>query len=76
ILVAGGAGGLGAPLAKALAQRGARLVIADLDRERAAETAAALEKQGGTAIAAALDVVDGGLMRRGHRQNRHRLRTY
>lgn len=39
ILVAGGAGGLGAPLAAALAQRGAKVLIADIDAQRAEKTA-------------------------------------
>jgi 3-hydroxybutyrate dehydrogenase len=39
ILVAGGAGGLGAPMAKALVQRGARLLIADIDERAAAAIA-------------------------------------
>jgi NAD(P)-dependent dehydrogenase (short-subunit alcohol dehydrogenase family) len=39
ILVVGGAGGLGAPLAAALAQRGAKLLIADIDSGRARDTA-------------------------------------
>jgi NAD(P)-dependent dehydrogenase (short-subunit alcohol dehydrogenase family) len=58
ILVAGGAGGLGAPLAEALAQRGARLVIADLNAERTAATVERLKQQGAAAVAARLDVVD------------------
>lgn len=55
ILVAGGAGGLGAPLAKALAQRGARLMIADIDEKLAGEAAKGI---GGEARATALNVTD------------------
>lgn len=55
ILVAGGAGGLGAPMAKALVQRGARLLIADID-ERAA--AAIAKEIGGEARATAIEVTD------------------
>jgi NAD(P)-dependent dehydrogenase (short-subunit alcohol dehydrogenase family) len=57
IIVAGGAGGLGRPLAEGLVQRGARVLVADIDERAAGETAAALCARGGTADAAALDVV-------------------
>ena len=40
VVVAGGAGGLGAPLARALCKRGARLTIADIDVDRAHDLAA------------------------------------
>lgn len=53
ILVAGGAGGLGAPLAKALAHRGAKVLIADIDERLASETTKSI---GGDARATALDV--------------------
>ena len=58
ILVAGGAGGIGAPLAAALARRGARLLIADIDLTRAQAVAQELAGQGGEAIACELDVLD------------------
>lgn len=58
ILVAGGAGGLGAPLATALARRGARLVIADVDDAVAQSTAEELVSEGHEAIACPLDVVE------------------
>lgn len=57
VLVAGGAGGLGAPLAQALAQRGTRLLIADIDPKLAAETAERLRAHGGDVRSTALDVV-------------------
>lgn len=57
VLVAGGAGGLGAPMARALAQRGARLLVADIDRDLAAETAERLRAEGADVRAAGLDVV-------------------
>lgn len=56
ILVAG-AGGLGAPLAEALAARGARLAVADIDGDRAERTVKAIIKQGHTAVACTFDVV-------------------
>lgn len=55
ILVAGGAGGLGAPLAKAFAARGAKLLIADIDERMAGKSA---EASGGEARATALDVTE------------------
>ena len=58
IVVAGGAGGLGAPLARALAERGARIVIADIDKQRAEAVANDLRAGGGDAQGVALDVMD------------------
>lgn len=58
ILVAGGAGGLGAPLATALARRGARLVIADIEEGRAQAVAEELAASGHEALGCALDVLD------------------
>lgn len=58
ILVAGGAGGLGAPLAIALARRGARLVIADVDEVRAEAVAQKLTDGGHEVLGCALDVLD------------------
>lgn len=58
ILVAGGAGGLGAPLARALAARGAKVLIADIDADRAEATAQSFRDEGYTAAAMRLDVVD------------------
>jgi NAD(P)-dependent dehydrogenase (short-subunit alcohol dehydrogenase family) len=57
ILVAGGAGGLGAPLAEAFIGRGARVLIADLDERLAGETAKRLQDRG-EAASIALDVTD------------------
>lgn len=58
ILVAGGAGGLGAPLAVALARRGARLVIADIEEVSAQAVARDLAASGHEAFTCALDVLD------------------
>jgi NAD(P)-dependent dehydrogenase (short-subunit alcohol dehydrogenase family) len=60
ILIAGGAGGLGAPLARALAGRGARLVIADLDASAATRLADQLLADGAEVAFSGLDVRDGG----------------
>lgn len=58
-LVAGGAGGLGAPMVKAFAERGAKVLIADLDERHAAETAGRLRgESGGDVRSVALDVTD------------------
>lgn len=57
ILVAGGAGGLGAPMARAFAERGAHVLIADIDRKRAEATAADLCGRGHSAAATELDAV-------------------
>lgn len=57
-LVAGGAGGLGAPLARALVERGAAVVVADIDGDHAGATAQSLKRLGGSAHATPLDVVD------------------
>jgi short-subunit dehydrogenase len=53
IAITGGARGIGAAIARALAGRGARVAIGDLDGDRAQATAAAL---GADAIGVALDV--------------------
>jgi NAD(P)-dependent dehydrogenase (short-subunit alcohol dehydrogenase family) len=57
ILVAGGAGGTGTPSARACAQRGANVLIADIDGKRANETTEALRQDGHQAAATQLDVV-------------------
>src|SRR5687768_6408880 len=55
IAITGGARGIGAAIAGALASRGARVAIGDLDGDRAQATAANL---GANAIGVALDVTD------------------
>jgi NAD(P)-dependent dehydrogenase (short-subunit alcohol dehydrogenase family) len=58
ILVAGGAGGLGGPLAAAMVQRGAKVLIADIDVPRAEEFARELAAAHKADVrACALDVV-------------------
>lgn len=56
ILVAGGAGGIGAETAAHLARAGARIVVADLDRDRAQTTAADIVAAGGQAIGVPSDI--------------------
>lgn len=60
-LITGGARGIGLGTARALARRGARLVIVDLEQGACDEAAAAL---GGDAIGLAADVTDLGAMQR------------
>jgi NAD(P)-dependent dehydrogenase (short-subunit alcohol dehydrogenase family) len=55
IMITGGARGIGAGTAEALARRGARPVLADLDTEALATTAAAMSP---TTLTIELDVTD------------------
>ena len=55
--VTGAANGIGAAIAKGLAQAGARVVVADLDDDGASRTVATVEQQGGQAMAVHCDVV-------------------
>ena len=57
-VVTGGGGGIGAAIARALAVRGAAIVVSDIAPAAAEETAAALERLGATARAHAGDVAD------------------
>ncbi len=55
-LVTGGGNGIGAATALAMAREGARLVVADIEREQADATVAAINAAGGQALAAGGDV--------------------
>lgn len=55
-LVTGGAGGLGAATASALAEAGARVLVSDLSREAAEAVADAIRLSGGHAVGIAHDV--------------------
>jgi NAD(P)-dependent dehydrogenase (short-subunit alcohol dehydrogenase family) len=55
-IVTGAGNGIGAATARRLAQEGASVVCADLDRAAAEETVATIQVTGGTAIAVAVDV--------------------
>ncbi len=56
--VTGGGSGLGAAMAKGLAQAGASLAIVDVNDEGAARTVSTIEEQGGAALAMRCDVTD------------------
>jgi 2-hydroxycyclohexanecarboxyl-CoA dehydrogenase len=57
-LVTGGARGIGAAIARGLAQDGLSVVIADVLTKEAGEMAEAINRSGGTAVAIELDVTD------------------
>jgi meso-butanediol dehydrogenase/(S,S)-butanediol dehydrogenase/diacetyl reductase len=56
--VTGGARGIGAGIARAMAAEGASLVVADLNGEQAQEVATQIEDHGGRAIAVQVDVTE------------------
>jgi 2-hydroxycyclohexanecarboxyl-CoA dehydrogenase len=56
--VTGAGGGFGRAIAVRLAEEGATVIVNDIDKQRAAETVAAVEDAGGTATAAVADVTD------------------
>lgn len=56
VMVAGGAGGLGVVLARAFAERGARIALADIDGTRARKIAETLGAADGTGLGCVLDV--------------------
>ena len=58
-LVSGGGGGIGRAISFALAADGRAVAVADLRPDAAAETVAAVEAEGGRAIAMGVDVTDG-----------------
>lgn len=56
IVITGAAGGIGAAIARTLAQDGARIVVADLSEAAASKVAGEIADAGGTAIAVPVDV--------------------
>lgn len=57
-IITGSASGIGREIAMEYARAGARVVIADLQLDAACATAAAIEKEGGTAMGVAMNVTD------------------
>jgi len=57
-LITGGASGIGRACALRFAQEGAKICVADLDFDRAAETAHAVDSEGGEAVAVQADTSD------------------
>jgi len=58
VVVTGGAGGIGAAACRAIAAEGGKIVVADLDRDRAQAVADAIVADGGTAVSTGVDVTD------------------
>lgn len=63
-VITGGASGIGRALGEGLAQRGAHVVLADLQRELAEDAVAGIRSRGASAAAAHLDVTDLAAVRR------------
>jgi 3-oxoacyl-[acyl-carrier protein] reductase len=57
-VVTGGGGGIGKSVSRTFAAHGARVVVAERDAQRAAETVQAIEEAGGEALASVVDVQD------------------
>jgi len=57
-VVTGAASGIGHATAKALAAEGARVILADIDRDQGESAAAALRERGGKAEFSAVDMTD------------------
>lgn len=57
-IITGSARGIGAAVARGLSEKGAKVIIADIDSDVAEETAASIVSSGGTAAAVGLDVAD------------------
>ena len=58
VVVTGGAGGIGAAACRAIAAEAGRLVVADLDGDRARAVAEAIVREGGEATSVSVDVTD------------------
>jgi len=57
-IITGAGSGVGRATALRFAEEGAKVVVADIDLDRATETAQLVEKEGGTAVAVQVDVSD------------------
>jgi len=58
VVVTGGAGGIGAAACRAIAAEGGKVVVADLDPQRAQSVADTIRADGGTAVSTGVDVTD------------------
>jgi meso-butanediol dehydrogenase/(S,S)-butanediol dehydrogenase/diacetyl reductase len=58
VIVTGGAGGIGAAAGHAIAAEGGKVLVADLDADRAQAVADSIEAEGGTAASVGVDVTD------------------
>src|SRR5262249_18880905 len=58
VVVTGGAGGIGAAACRAIAAEGGKVVVADLDHERARAVANSIVSEGARAVSVAVDVTD------------------
>ncbi len=58
VVVTGGAGGIGAAACRAIAAEGGRVVVADLDGQRARDVAGTIGADGGEAASVEVDVTD------------------
>jgi 2-hydroxycyclohexanecarboxyl-CoA dehydrogenase len=72
-LVTGGARGIGAAIARGLAQDGMSVVIADVLTKEGGETAHSISASGGSAVSIELDVTDSASVDAGVEQARKRL---
>ncbi|HEX3225759.1 MAG TPA: SDR family NAD(P)-dependent oxidoreductase [Gaiellaceae bacterium] len=64
VIVTGGAGGIGAAACRALAREGGKVVVGDLDADRAQAVADAVISDGGEATSVGVDVTDRASVRR------------
>ncbi len=63
-IVTGGAGGMGACIARLFAQEGGAIVVADIDGKAADDVASQIGQAGGRSLAVELDVADEGQVQR------------
>lgn len=71
--ITGGAGGIGFAIARSLAKRGARIMLADIEGEAVARAACALAAEGFDAASVECDVADPDAMREAARQTLDRF---